>query len=171
LNLFVEAVPDRPWPLHPRPSEWEDLETWVRQIAEAYGVSYDAFLLNALGHKGSGARDLDHAPIQVLARLSAGTGIPINRLREMSTQRVMRCMGQWPRGKRRTSAGSGSARLPLRHGVTPTATHVGEPRILVTDTQHSPSSCCHETPENMRQPPSTQSGCPKLRHLRSSVFG
>jgi hypothetical protein len=82
--------------LHPRPSEWEDLETWVRRIAEAYGVSYDALLLNALGHKGGGARDLDHAPIQVLARLSAGTGIPINRLREMSTQRVMRRMGQWP---------------------------------------------------------------------------
>ena len=96
MNLFVEAVPDRPWPLHPRPSEWEDLETWVRRIAEAYGVSYDAFLLNALGHKGSGARDLDHAPIQVLVRLSVGTGIPLNRLREMFTQRVMRRMGHWP---------------------------------------------------------------------------
>jgi TniQ len=96
LNLFVEAVPDRPWPLHPRPTEWEDLETWVRRIAEAYGVSYDAFLLNALGHNGSGARDLDHAPIQVLVRLSVGTGIPLNQLREMSTQRVMRRMGHWP---------------------------------------------------------------------------
>jgi hypothetical protein len=96
VSLFVEVVPDRLWPLHPRPSEWEDLETWVRRVAEAYGVSYDAFLLNALGHKGNGARDLDQAPIQVLARLSAGTGIPINRLREMSTQRVMRRIGNWP---------------------------------------------------------------------------
>ena len=88
-GIFVEAVPDRPWPLHPRPSEWEDLETWVRRIAEAYGVSYDAFLLNALDHTGSGARDLDHAPISVLARLSAGTGISIERLRDMTTQRIM----------------------------------------------------------------------------------
>jgi hypothetical protein len=96
VSLFVEAAPDRLWPLHPQPSEREDLETWVRRIAEVYGVSYDAFLLNALDHKGSGARDLDHAPIQVFARLSAGTGIPIERLRDMSTQRVMRRLGQWP---------------------------------------------------------------------------
>jgi hypothetical protein len=37
--------------LHPRPTEWEDLETWVRRIAKIYGVSYDAFLLNALPHQ------------------------------------------------------------------------------------------------------------------------
>ena len=60
------------------------------------GSSYDAFLLNALGYTGRGARDLDQAPIQVLVRLSVGTGIPLNRLREMFTQRVMRRMGQWP---------------------------------------------------------------------------
>jgi hypothetical protein len=95
-GVFVGPVPDRRRPLHPRPTEWEDLETWVRRIAKIYGVSYDAFLLNALGHKGSGARDLDHAPIQVLVRLSVGTGIPLNRLREMSTHRVMRRMGHWP---------------------------------------------------------------------------
>ena len=95
MSLFVEAVPDRPWPLHPRPSEWEDLETWVRRIAKAYGVSYDAFLLNALDHKGSGSRDLDHAPIQVLARLSVGTGVPTERLLDMTTRQIMGRMVQW----------------------------------------------------------------------------
>ncbi len=94
-GILVEASPDRRWPLHPRPSDWEDLETWVRRIAKAYGVSYDAFLLNALGRKGSGARDLDHAPVEVLARLSAGTGVPAERLRDMTSQRVMRRMRQW----------------------------------------------------------------------------
>ena len=79
----------RRWPLHPRPSEWEDLETWVRRIAEAYGVSYDAFLLNALDHTGRGARDLNKAPDGVIARLSTGTGISIERLQDMTSSRIM----------------------------------------------------------------------------------
>src|SRR5258708_18138396 len=79
----------RRWPLHPRPSEWEDLETWVRRIAEAYGVSYDAFLLNALDHTGRGARDLNKAPDGVIAKLSAGTGISIERLQDMTSSRAM----------------------------------------------------------------------------------
>lgn len=86
-SIFIDPVPGRCWPLHPQPADWEDLETWVRRIADTYGVSYDAFLLNALGHTGGGARDLDHAPVHVLARLSAGTGTPIERLRDMTTQR------------------------------------------------------------------------------------
>jgi TniQ len=88
-GIFVGPVRDRRWPLHPQPSDWEDLETWVRRIAEMYGVSYDAFLLNALGHAGRGARDLDQAPAGVLARLSAGTGIPIERLMDMTSPRVV----------------------------------------------------------------------------------
>lgn len=59
-----------------------------------YGVSYDAFLLNALGHAGCGARDLNRAPIGVLAKLSAGTGVPIERLCDMTTSQVMRRMVQ-----------------------------------------------------------------------------
>jgi hypothetical protein len=61
----------------------------VRRIADVYGVSYDAFLLNALGHTGHGARDLDQAPVGVLAKLSAGTGVPIERLLDMMTPQVM----------------------------------------------------------------------------------
>ena len=80
---------DRRWPLHPHPSEWEDLETWVRRIAEAYGVSYDAFLLNALDRTGRGARDLNNASADVLARLSIGTGISIERLLDMTSSRIM----------------------------------------------------------------------------------
>jgi len=79
----------RRWPLHPQPSEWEDLETWVRRIANMYGVSYDAFLLNALGHTGRGARDLDHAPVNVFTKLSAGTGVSIERLIAMTSSRVL----------------------------------------------------------------------------------
>ena len=58
-------------------------------------ASYDAFLLNALGHTGGGARDLDQAPVDVLARLSAGTGVPIEQLRDMTTQQVLGRTAQW----------------------------------------------------------------------------
>jgi len=54
---------NRRWPLHPRPSEWEDLETWVRRIAEAYGVSYDAFLLNAACFVGHFLPKIDGRPL------------------------------------------------------------------------------------------------------------
>jgi len=89
-GIPADPMPGRRWPLHPQPSDWEDLQTWVRRIADTYGVSYDAFLLNALGHTGRGARDLDEAPIDVLAKLSAGTGVTIERLLDMTTPHVMR---------------------------------------------------------------------------------
>src|SRR5271157_5295942 len=89
MGMLIGPMPDRRWPLHPQPSEWEDLETWVRRIAGSYGVSYDAFLLNALDHTGGGARDLDQAPTDVFARLSAGTGIPVARLLDMTSSRVL----------------------------------------------------------------------------------
>src|SRR3954454_3702023 len=79
-NLF----PDRRWPLHPQPRDWEGLENWVRRIAVVYGVSYDAFLKHALGRTGRGARDLDRISDADLARLSAGTGVSVERVREMN---------------------------------------------------------------------------------------
>jgi hypothetical protein len=96
---------NRRWPLHPRPSEWEDLETWVRRIAEAYGVSYDAFLLNALDHTGCGARDLNKAPDGVIAKLSTGTGISIERLRDMKSSLVMARLFSRARELRETPEG------------------------------------------------------------------
>ena len=37
------------WPLHPQPTSYETLETYVRRLAECYGVSYPCFCLHALG--------------------------------------------------------------------------------------------------------------------------
>ena len=79
----------RRWPLHPQPGEWEGLETWVRRIAAAYGVSYDTFLRRALGRTGRGARDLDHASEETLERLVEGTGVSLERLRGMRSGAVM----------------------------------------------------------------------------------
>ncbi len=75
--------------MHPQPREWEGLETWVRRIAEAYGVGYDTFLHHALGRTGRGARDLDHLGDEALGRLSAGTGVPVEQLRGMQTGSAM----------------------------------------------------------------------------------
>ncbi len=102
---LVGLITNRRWPLHPRPSEWEDLERWVRRIAEAYGVSYDAFLLNALGHTGRGARDLNKAPDGVIARLSTGTGISIEQLRDMTSSRLMARLFSRARELRETPEG------------------------------------------------------------------
>lgn len=61
----------------------------MRRLAQAYGVSYDIFLRCALGHAGPGARDLHEVPDEFLARLSAGTGVPVGRLRGMVGWSVM----------------------------------------------------------------------------------
>ena len=84
MILIAGDDPDhRRWPLHPQPRDWEGLENWVRRIAAAHGVSYDAFLKHALGRTGRGARDLDRISEAELARLSAGTGISVARMRQM----------------------------------------------------------------------------------------
>jgi hypothetical protein len=54
------------------------------RIAAAYGVSYDAFLKHALGRTGRGARDLDRISDAELARLLAGRGVSVDRMREMN---------------------------------------------------------------------------------------
>ena len=56
----------------------------MRQIAAAYGVSYDAFFKHALGRTGRGARDLDRISDAELTRLSTGTGVSVERMREMN---------------------------------------------------------------------------------------
>jgi len=57
----------------------------VRRIAQEYGIGYDTFLRRALGRTGRGARYLAKITDVELARLAAGTGVPIERLRGMST--------------------------------------------------------------------------------------
>lgn len=79
----------RRWPLHPQPGDWEGLETWVRRIAAAYGVSYDTFLRHALGRTGRGARDLEHASEDTLQCLAEGTGMSLERLRGMRSAAIM----------------------------------------------------------------------------------
>jgi hypothetical protein len=74
------------------------LENWVRRIAAAYGVSYDAFLKHALGRTGRGARDLDGISDAELARLSAGTGVSVERMREMNCPSIQARMNALPDG-------------------------------------------------------------------------
>ena len=82
-------VPGRRWPLHPKPGEWEVLQTWVRRIAREYGVGYDTFLRRALDRTGPGARDLETITEAQLRMLAAGTGVPVERLRGMNTAAIM----------------------------------------------------------------------------------
>jgi len=65
------------------------LQVWVRRIARAYGVGYDTFLRKFLGRTGLGARDLETITEAQLAMLAAGTGVCIERLREMNTAAIM----------------------------------------------------------------------------------
>jgi len=88
--------PDRCWPLHPQPHEWEVLENWVRRIAAAYGISYDAFLKRALNRTGRAARDLDRISEAELARLSAGTGVPVARIQAMQPARILARVSEFP---------------------------------------------------------------------------
>ena len=70
----------------------------MRRIAEAYGVSYDAFLKHALGRTGRGARDLNDITDRELTRLSVGTGVSIERLREMNAAAMMRRVNEHMQG-------------------------------------------------------------------------
>jgi len=70
----------------------------VRRIAQAYRVSYDAFLKHALNRTGRGARDLENITNSQLTRLSVGTGVSVERLREMNAAAMMRRMNERMQG-------------------------------------------------------------------------
>ena len=74
------------------------MENWVRRIAQAYGVSYDAFLKHALGRTGRGARDLEDITDGELERLSTGTGVSVERLQEMNAAAMMRRVNERVQG-------------------------------------------------------------------------
>jgi TniQ len=76
------------WPLHPQPYAWESLDTYVRRLAEVYGVRLETFGRRALGIEPEIVRDLDRAPRQVLERLSIGTGASLDRLEAMRGDRL-----------------------------------------------------------------------------------
>jgi hypothetical protein len=75
----------RRWPLHPQPWKYQALFGYVRDLAETYGVTLDLFCRQALGVT---RYDLDAPPAEALARLSAGTGIPVAQLEELRPARV-----------------------------------------------------------------------------------
>ena len=58
-----------------------------------------------LDHTGRGARDLNQAPDGVIAKLSTGTGISIERLRDMTSSRVMARLFSRARELRETPEG------------------------------------------------------------------
>ena len=75
----------RRWPLHPRPWKHQALFGYVRDLAETYCVTLDLFCRQALG---LAPHHLDEPSADALARLSAGTGIPVEQLEEMRPARV-----------------------------------------------------------------------------------
>jgi hypothetical protein len=76
------------WPLHPQPHAYESLNTYARRLAEAYEVRLETFGRRALGIEAEVARDLNRAPRPVLERLSAGTGVSLDRLESMRGDRL-----------------------------------------------------------------------------------
>lgn len=79
------------WPLHPQPYEFDVLEHWIERLAAAYGVSKLAFCRQALGLRPPEIALLrDNPPEQVLRRLEAGTGVPLQQLQNMSIHTLLR---------------------------------------------------------------------------------
>jgi hypothetical protein len=86
----VRAIETIRWPLHPQPRVYDTLEGYVRRLAECYGVSYDHFCRRALGipDVDSQARRFQAPSPDVLRRLSDGTGVPIERLAQMTWRNI-----------------------------------------------------------------------------------
>ena len=78
------------WPLHPMPRQYEILSPWIRRLAQAYGVADRMFYKHALGCPAGEPLEMNaYPPADVLERLAVRTGVPIERLRDMTTDRVM----------------------------------------------------------------------------------
>ena len=87
----MSAAPGpRRWPLHPKPRAHETLEQYVRRLAEDYGACYDTFCLHALGipRHDRQARWFREPTPDRLQRLSDGTGVPVERLEQMTWSHV-----------------------------------------------------------------------------------
>jgi hypothetical protein len=85
----ILADPPAPrWPLHPQPMRFEHLDTFVRRLADAYGVGLGTFCRYGLGITGEEwANFCADPPLPVLARLSAGSGLSVRRLQNMTPRR------------------------------------------------------------------------------------
>ncbi len=74
-------------PLHPRPLPHEALSSWVDRLAHAYGMERERFLRLAFGvdpAPDAGELDVDGALPGLEAALAARTGVPPQRVREMT---------------------------------------------------------------------------------------
>lgn len=76
----------RRWVLHPRPGPLESLSSWIERLALLYGLRPDELLTVGLGLAEPVApEDLDtDPPLQLLAALSARTGVELAHLRSMT---------------------------------------------------------------------------------------
>jgi hypothetical protein len=76
--------------VHPHPYAYETLALYVRRLAAQYGVGYGTFCVRALGIPVTDgeARSFSSPAPEVLGRLSAGTGIPVAHLEQMTVARV-----------------------------------------------------------------------------------
>lgn len=82
------------WPLHPQPRPHETLNFWVERLSAAYGVTYRIFCRRALGLSSKQIGLLwTEPPESVLAVLATGTGVPTERLQEMTVDALItRCI-------------------------------------------------------------------------------
>ena len=73
------------WPLHPPPDRFETLQIYVARVAALYDVSYTVFCSKALRIPLTDydALSLTNPSDDVLERLSAGVGIPVEDLRAL----------------------------------------------------------------------------------------
>lgn len=91
--MFDEAglmgdLPRPRWPLHPQPRSLERLETYIRRLADTYGMGVATFCRYGLGCDTDDLhRCADDPPQGLIDRLSSGTGQSIRRLRNMTDAR------------------------------------------------------------------------------------
>lgn len=80
----------RPWPLHPQPYSYETLERYVNRLAACYGLSYQYFCLRVfdIPISDSQARRFQEPTLEVLQRLSNGTGVSVEQLGQMTLQNI-----------------------------------------------------------------------------------
>lgn len=79
------------WPLHPRPWPYETLQWYIRRLADCYGARYEYFCLRALDIpiQDNETRSFQEAkPLELLQRLSDGTGIPVAELEQMTYGKI-----------------------------------------------------------------------------------
>lgn len=72
------------WPLHPAATPGEALTSWLRRIADRYGLSIDVLALD-LGYSLDRDTDLDFVPpVGFVERLAVRTGVHADAIRAMS---------------------------------------------------------------------------------------